>query len=169
MADFFTDLVPQFQEFVAGLPEWLQPAGVALAGAVPFVEGEGAAVVGVLGGIPTPLVVVAAILGNVLAVTLVVLVSAGTRKAVVAAARRGDAPPAPPSARREKFDRAFARYGVAGVCLLGPLLIPTHFTAAALTASGVSRARVLAWQAVAITLWTTGFALVITGVIRFAG
>lgn len=163
-----SDLIPQFQEFVAGMPEWLQPLGVSLAGAVPFVEGEGAAVVGVLGGIPTPLVVVAAILGNILAVTLVVLVSSRTRQAVLSAARRGETP-TPPSPRREKFDRAFARYGVAGVCLLGPLLIPTHFTAAALTASGVSRGRVLVWQAIAITLWTTLFALVISGVIRFTG
>ena len=42
------DVVPQFQEFVAQLPDWLQPAGVALAGAVPFVEGEGAAAIGVV-------------------------------------------------------------------------------------------------------------------------
>ena len=33
------------------------------------------------------------------------------------------------SARREKFQRAFERYGVPGVSLLGPLLLPTQFTA----------------------------------------
>ncbi len=39
------------------------------------------------------------------------------------------------SARREKFQRAFERYGVPGVSLLGPLLLPTQFTATMLAAS----------------------------------
>jgi len=160
------DVVPQFQELVAQLPDWLQPAGVALAGAVPFVEGEGAAAIGVVGGINPVAAAVAGIAGNFLAVLLVVLVGARTRQAVVT---RGGRAPSAPSASRQKFDRAFARYGVAGVSLLGPLLIPTHFTAAALAASGISRARILTWQAVAITLWTIAISLVITGVIAFAG
>ena len=159
------DIVPEFQELVAQLPDWLQPAGVALAGAVPFVEGEGAAAIGVVGGIHPVPTAVAAIAGNFLAVLLVVLVGTRTRQAVVA---RSSRVPSPPSASRQKFDRAFARYGVAGVSLLGPLLIPTHFTAAALAASGISRARILTWQAIAITLWTIAISLVVTGVIAFA-
>lgn len=159
-------IVPQFQELVAQLPEWLQPVGVALAGAVPFIEGEGGAAIGVIGGILPVVAAVAAAVGNFVAVTLVVLVGVRTREAVVT---RGGRAPSAPSARREKFDRAFARYGVAGVSLLGPLLIPTHFTAAALAASGVSKARILTWQGIAIVLWTTGVTLVITGVIRFVG
>ncbi len=158
-----SDLVPQFQELVARLPEWLQPLGVSLAGAVPFVEGEGGATIGVIGGIAPVVAAVAAAAGNFAAVLLVVLVGVRTREAVVG---RGGRAPAPPSARRQKFDRAFARYGVAGVSLLGPLLIPTHFTAAALAASGVPRARVLTWQAVAIALWTAAVTLVVTGVVR---
>ncbi len=159
------DVVPEFQELVAQLPDWLQPAGVALAGAVPFVEGEGAAAIGLVGGIHPVAAVVAAIAGNFLAVLLVVTVGVRARAAVVT---RGGRAPAAPSPRRQKFDHAFARYGVAGVSLLGPLLIPTHFTAAALAASGVSRGRILAWQGVAITLWTLAIGLVITGVIAFA-
>lgn len=165
MTRLFAEIVPQFQELVAQLPEWLQPAGVALAGAVPFVEGEGSAAIGIVGGIPPVLAVLAGIAGNFLAVLLVVTLGARGREAVVT---RGGRTPQAPSARRKKFDRAFARYGVAGVSLLGPLLIPTHFTAAALAASGVSRARILTWQGIAIVLWTTGIALVITGVIAFA-
>lgn len=166
MPSHSSDLLLRFQDLVAQLPDWLQPAGVALAGAVPFVEGEGAAVIGVLGGIHPVVAALAGITGNVLAVVVVVLVGVRTREAVVA---RGGGRPTPPSARRQKFDRAFARYGVAGVCLLGPLLIPTHFTAAALAASGVSRPRILAWQLVAIVLWTVGITLVVTGVIAAAG
>lgn len=165
MANPLSDLVLQFQELVNHLPDWLQPAGVALAGAVPFVEGEGAAAIGVVGGIHPVAAALSAMTGNFLAVLVVVLISARTRAAVLTSTGRTPAP----SPRRQKFDRAFARYGVAGVSLLGPLLIPTHFTAAALAGAGVSRTRVLAWQAVTIVLWTTGISLVITGVIHFSG
>lgn len=166
MAGTPSDVVLRFQELVAQLPEWLQPAGVALAGAVPFVEGEGGAAIGIVGGVQPVVAAVAGIVGNLLAVVVVVLVGARTREAVVTRTRgRGVALDDAPSPRRQKFDRAFARYGVAGVCLLGPLLVPTHFTAAALAASGVARARILAWQTVAIVLWTVGVSLVVTGVL----
>jgi hypothetical protein len=60
------------------------------------------------------------------------------------------------------------RYGVPGVSLLGPLLLPTQFTATMLAAAGVTRARILFWQGLAIALWTTAVTLVITGVISVA-
>lgn len=41
--------------------------------------------------------------------------------------------------------------------------MPTHFTATALVTSGVSKSRVLAWQAVAIALWTAAVTAVATG------
>jgi hypothetical protein len=49
------------------------------------------------------------------------------------------------------------------VSLLGPLLLPTHFTATMLAASGVGKARILIWQAITILAWTTLTALVISG------
>jgi hypothetical protein len=51
------------------------------------------------------------------------------------------------------------------VSLLGPLLLPTHFTATMLAASGVGKVRILIWQAVAIIGWTTVTAVVISGVL----
>jgi hypothetical protein len=47
------------------------------------------------------------------------------------------------------------RFGVPGASLLGPLAIPTQFTAAILVAGGSPRRWVLLWQAVSIALWTT--------------
>jgi hypothetical protein len=38
-----------------------------------------------------------------------------------------------------------------------------------LAASGVGKTRVLIWQAVAIVLWTTAIALLITGVVSAVG
>jgi hypothetical protein len=160
-----SDLVQRFQELVAQVPDLVQPLIVALAGAIPFIEGEGAAVIGIIGGIHPVVAAIAGAIGNFIAVTLVVLIGAGARSAL----RRSSGEVKPRSARNEKFQRAFRRYGVAGVSLLGPLLLPTHFTAAALAGSGIPKATVLLWQGVAIVLWTTVLTLIVTGVITFVG
>lgn len=188
------DLIARFQELVGQVPELLQPLIVALAGAVPFIEGEGAATIGILGGLHPVVAVIAAAAGNFVCVTVLVLASSGARSAIVsrrrdrAAAREtvaaghsgGIAPvdavdhaaaghepeSGRKAARRAKFQRALDRYGVPGVSLLGPLLLPTQFTATMLAAGGVAKARVLFWQAVAIAGWTTLVALVVTGVVH---
>ncbi|MFG6476945.1 small multidrug efflux protein [Microbacterium sp. P06] len=157
------DLILGFQDLVAQLPEWAQPFIIFVAGAVPFIEGEGAASIGIIGGINPIIAAIAGALGNFVAVAIVVFLGATIRGALT---RSKD--PKPKSARKEKFQRAFNRYGVVGVSLLGPLLLPTHFTAAALVGSGVPKGRVLLWQAIAIVLWTTLLTLIITGVISVA-
>lgn len=80
----------------------------------------------------------AAAAGNFVSVVLVVLVSAQARGAIV---RRADPDAAhkPQSKGRERFQRWFVRFGVLGASLLGPLAIPTQFTAATLVASGCRR------------------------------
>lgn len=165
MSNPISDLILGFQGLVADVPDLVQPLIVALAGAVPFIEGEGAAAIGIIGGINPVIAAVAGAIGNLLCVAVVVLVTSRVRTAVTT--RRGGTTK-PTTARREKFERAYHRYGTPGVSLLGPLLLPTQFTAAALTSTGVSPARVIAWQAAAIALWTTVITLIIAGVIRFA-
>lgn len=171
------NLIETFQNLVAQVPDLVQPLIVALAGAVPFVEGEGAASIGILGGIPPVVAAIAAMVGNFLCVAILVLASAGARRAIVdrsrakqpvtaggGTSREADGVPAETgrgSARREKFQRAFERYGVPGVSLLGPLLLPTHFTATMLAASGIGKGRILLWQAIAIVGWTTVIAVVV--------
>lgn len=182
------DLVEILQNLLGQVPELVRPLVVALAGAIPFIEGEGGAAIGILGGMPPVVAAIAAMAGNFLVVTALVLLSSGARNAVVtrhrekvlardgAPARAGSTLEVPPggakadnprsAARRAKFQRAYERYGVPGVSLLGPLLLPTHFTATMLAASGVGKVRILVWQAVAIVAWTTVTALVISGVIQ---
>ncbi|MCT2086507.1 small multidrug efflux protein [Microbacterium enclense] len=166
MSNPLTDLVLGFQGLVADVPALVQPLIVAAAGAVPFIEGEGAAAIGIIGGIHPLVAVLAAAIGNLLCVAIVILVTSRVRAAVTT--RRG-ALEKPTTARREKFEKAYHRYGTPGVSLLGPLLLPTQFTAAALTSTGVSPVRVLGWQAAAIVLWTTGVTLIALGLIRLAG
>lgn len=175
----FESLLRGFQDLVANVPEIVQPMIVALAAAVPFVEGEGAAVIGVMGGIHPIVAALAAIAGNFLCVLLVVMLGARIRAAALARkARRTalvpvsaglgatsaaeesptDAPDTaekPESKGEQKFRRFLVRFGVPGASLLGPLALPTQFTAALLVGSGVSKSWVLLWQGIAIVLWTS--------------
>ncbi|MGN7950197.1 small multidrug efflux protein [Microbacterium sp. 22215] len=169
------NLIETFQGFVAQVPELVQPLIVALAGAIPFIEGEGAVSIGIIGGIHPVVAAIAAIVGNFLCVAVLVIASSGARTAIVNRSRSREAVLAGTSggvesipaeserggARREKFQRAFERYGVPGVSLLGPLLLPTQFTATMLAAAGVGKVRILIWQAVAIIGWTTIVAVIV--------
>ena len=192
------DIVARFQDLVAQVPEFLQPLIVALAGAVPFVEGEGATTIGILGGLNPVVAVAAAAIGNFLCVLVLVLLSSGARSAIVNRRRvpartdetvlawSGTRPGSTPaetiramdedyatsdrkSARMAKFQKALDRYGVPGVSLLGPLLLPTQFTSTMLAAGGVNKARVLFWQAIAILAWSILFGVVIGSVVHNAG
>jgi len=192
------DIVAGFHDLVAHVPEILQPVIVALAGAVPFVEGEGATTIGILGGLNPVVAVIAAAAGNFLCVLVLVLLSSGARSAIVNRRRvhanadeavltwSGTRPGATPdetiaamdedyatsdrkAARSAKFQRALARYGVPGVSLLGPLLLPTQFTSTMLAAAGVAKARVLFWQAIAILAWSILFGVVVGSVVQSAG
>ncbi|MDO9395301.1 MAG: small multidrug efflux protein [Herbiconiux sp.] len=195
------DLITRFQDLVAQVPELLQPLIVALAGAVPFIEGEGAASIGILGGLHPVVAVIAGAAGNFLCVTVLVLLGSRARSAIVTRHRarvearevvaasparstvgatpagahpvldEADEPTTTeaPTARRVKFQRALDRYGVPGVSLLGPLLLPTQFTATMLAASGVSTRRVLFWQGLAIAAWSTLLGVVVGGVVHAVG
>jgi hypothetical protein len=177
------ELIAGFQNLVGQVPEILQPVIVALAGAIPFIEGEGGAAIGVIGGVNPIVAAIAAALGNFVAVVLVVLLGSrirtaavdrrASRKAAVAASvsvgsGAGAGAPSsagtvasglddekPESKGRTKLRRWLVRFGVPGASLLAPLALPTHFTAATLVASGIDKSRVLFWQAIAIVLWTT--------------
>jgi hypothetical protein len=148
--------VRTFQDLMAQVPEIFQPIIVMLAGAVPFVEGEGAGAIGVVGGIHPVVAGLAAATGNFLSVLAVVLLSSQVRTVAMAGrAPRAELPAEPESKGRRRFRRWVVRFGVPGASILGPLAIPTQITSAMLVAAGTPRGRVLLWQAVAIVVWTT--------------
>ncbi|MCP2637002.1 small multidrug efflux protein [Microbacterium sp. HD4P20] len=174
------NLIEIFQDLVAQVPALVQPLIVAAAGAVPFIEGEGAAAIGIIGGIHPAIAAVAGIVGNFVCVAVLVLLTARTRVAVVTRTRErrlvaaggteitetaapADGDRGRGTARKAKFQRALERYGVPGVSLLGPLLLPTQFTATLLAGAGVRPARILFWQGLAIVAWTTLLTFVVSG------
>ncbi|MGL4176340.1 MAG: small multidrug efflux protein [Dermatophilaceae bacterium] len=181
------------QDLAEQVPALLQPLIVALAGMIPYVEGEGSAALGVVAGLNPVVAGVAGAVGNFLSVLLVVTLGARARAAVVArragrstsapvhavtaggsgtggtgtaVLERPDEPGKPRSRGRRRLERWLVRFGVPGASLLAPLALPTQLTAAAFVAAGVGRARVLVWQAVAIVLWTGAVTLAATGAMR---
>ncbi|WAP52214.1 small multidrug efflux protein [Arthrobacter sp. ATA002] len=79
---------PWLQDAVNQMPELLQPLIVALAAAIPYIEGEGAAGIGILAGINPVVAAIAAMAGNILCVVLVVLL--GSRVRAGAVSRRAE-------------------------------------------------------------------------------
>ncbi|MGO2648801.1 MAG: small multidrug efflux protein [Brevibacterium aurantiacum] len=77
-------LITFFQGLASHVPELLQPFIIALAGAVPFVEGEVSAVIGVWAGLNPIVAGLAGAIGNFICVTVIVLLGARAREAVVA-------------------------------------------------------------------------------------
>ena len=177
------ELVHNFQELLGQVPEFIKPFILMLAAAVTFLEGEAGALIGVVGGLNPVLAAVAAAIGNFASVALVVLITSRARTAVTnrvdaraeaaAAATGGTATlvaaraAKPESKGRLRFKRWLLRFGVPGASILGPLAIPTQFTASILVAGGTSRRWVLLWQGVAIVIWTTVSTVLIWSALRF--
>lgn len=178
------NIVEGLQDLMSHVPLLIQPLIVALAGAIPFVEGELASVLGVWAGLNPFVAFSAAVAGNFLSVFVVVVFGARIRAAIVArrARRREEAlvaagsdgasaiaeasePAKPESKGRKRFKNFLVRFGVPGASILGPLALPTQFTSAMLVASGVSKRWILLWQAVAIVLWAGLTTAVATGVL----
>ncbi|KRF09253.1 hypothetical protein ASH00_06360 [Arthrobacter sp. Soil782] len=79
-----SDLYQGLQDFVATMPELLQPLIIAAAAAVPYIEGEGSAALGIIAGVNPFVAAIAGAAGNIICVVLVVLLSSRVREAAVA-------------------------------------------------------------------------------------
>lgn len=138
------ELIINFQELAAQIPEAIRPFIVMLAGAIPFIEGEVAAIIGLVGGLNPIVAGIAAAAGNFLCVLAVVLVTSRARTAVVnhnrdraeatrnatlvpaapgyqgATAVEAPASAKPQSKGRQRFAKWLVRFGVPGASILGP-------------------------------------------------
>lgn len=159
-------MIDALQDFASSLPDFMQWFGVMLISAIPFVDSYFGSVVGVLIGLPPAVAIGVAVIGNVISMLGFVFAAHGVRTKVVAgraaAATTGAGGSAgslddSSSPRREKVRRAFDKYGVAGVSLLGPFILPSQFTSAAMVSFGANRNAVIAWQIVSIVIWGVVF------------
>ena len=147
-------MIENLQHVVETIPAILRILALAGLGSIPFVESYFGSAVGVLAGVNPVLAVAAASLGNMICMIVLVLGAGRVRGAVTA--RRE---PRTPSRRRQRFDRLFDKYGVAGVSLLGQTVLPSQITSAMMADMGANRTKIIAWQCVSIILWGTLFAV----------
>lgn len=146
-------MIEALQNFTETLPEIVQWLAVLGMGAIPYVESHGAAAVGVAAGVPAILAFVLGVAGN-LACTLPLIMLAARVRTRVTGGRAKELTP-----RQQKVRRSFDRFGVAGVSLIGPLLLPSQFTGPALVSVGAPRQTVIAWQIIAILAWGALFTI----------
>lgn len=149
-------MIEGLQEWTAGLPAVLQWLGVMAAGAIPFVESYLGSVIGVVAGLNPVVAVLAAVVGNIVTMTLVVLSADSLRR------RRGTEAPEQMSPRKQRLRRLFDRFGVPGVSLLGQTVLPSQITSGALVAFGANTRGVIVWQVVSIILWGVLFGVLAT-------
>lgn len=151
IVDFITDVMEWMVETAAGADTWQQILVMLAGGAIPFLESYVTSFVGVLVGMPAPLAVSAAVVGNVACMLVLTFLTGGARS--VATRGREDAPQAQPSKRRQRIAKYMDRLGVPGVCLATPLVLPTMFTAPILVGMGAKVHSVILWMTVSIVAW----------------
>lgn len=133
------------------LIEQLGYLGIFLAGAIPWFEAIGVVPAGILLGLDPVLTVAAAALGNI--ITIAAFAFAGDRIRAWLMARKKTKGSTPKTDRFEKAQRAFDRYGVYGMALLGPVIIGTQFAAAVSVAAGVKPMRVTMLVSASMIIW----------------
>lgn len=153
-------LVPFIQgltEFTAQIPMALQVLVTAGWSAIPFIESDVGVAIAIVVGVPTIPAVIAAIIGNWVAVMLVIIFTDKIRTWV----RRNKHEDVDDTKRSKKVRRAVEKYGVPGASLLGPMLIGTHLNAFFMAAAGVNRRYLMIWQTIAIVVWAIIFAIIL--------
>lgn len=146
-------MIEQLQTFAAGFPDWAQWIAIVLVSAIPFVESYFGSAIGVAIGLHPAVAVAAAVVGNACSMLIFVLTAHATRTKVQS--RRE---PVEQTPKRQRLKRAFDRFGVPGVSLLGQTMLPSQITSAAMVGFGASKNAVIGWQIVSIVLWGALFA-----------
>lgn len=77
-------IIEFFQTVASQVPDFLQPVIIAAAGAIPFIEGELSSLIGVWAGMNPIVAGLAGAIGNFVCVTIIVLLGARARNALLA-------------------------------------------------------------------------------------
>ncbi|MNT41494.1 hypothetical protein D3C72_1778540 [compost metagenome] len=155
MHEWLQPFVIEITTFTASIPLIWQILVTAGWSAIPFIESDAGVAVAIAAGVPTIPAVIAAIIGNWVAVALVILGTDKIRNWLgVHTSKKSQ------EKRQGKVRRALEKYGVPGASLLGPLLIGTHLNAFFMAAAGVNRRYLLIWQTIAIVVWAIIFAVI---------
>lgn len=132
--------------------------GVFIAGAIPWMEAIAVVPSGIILGLNPTATVTAAILGNAITIFLFAYLGSTIREKIIA--RRIAKGKSAESPKFDKALKAFDKYGIYGMALLGPIIIGTQFAAAASVAAGVKPLRVSILITTSMILWATLIAVV---------
>lgn len=143
-------MVEQLTHMTAQVPLFLQILLTALWSAIPGIESDLGAFIAIVVGVPLVPAIIAAIIGNWIAVIGIIFLTDRIRTWIKSKAKT---PVSEPSKRQTKVTHAMHKYGVPGASLLGPLLIGTHINAFFMAAAGADRRYLLIWQTIAIIIW----------------
>jgi|SRR5690625_1666512 len=139
-----------FQDFVITLAQsdtWVQYLGTFFISIIPFFESYVAIPIGIVFGFPSVQIVAIAAVGNWLSVMVFIWLLSGLREKVVTKKDNKG------SKRKNRAQKIFNKYGVAGISFAGPIIC-FHVCAAISIASGARKAYVSIWQAIGIGAWS---------------
>lgn len=149
--DGLAEFIGHVGAWVAGFDSWQQIGALMLVSTLPFVESYLGSFLGVIVGVPAGVAVIAASLGN--AASTFGLIAGASRARSIAVQGREKPLTERQLRRQEKVRKYLDRFGVPGVSMLGPLALPSQFTAPALVALGASTQRVYFWMGLSIIAW----------------
>ena len=132
--------------------------GVFLAGLIPWME-EAAVIAGILFGLDPVLTVLFAVLGNAITIVIFAYGANAIRNWIVK--KREKKGKEPESPRLAKALKAFDKYGIYGLALLGPALIGTQFAALGAVAAGVKPMKASLVTIIGMVIWIIAFAWVL--------
>jgi hypothetical protein len=138
--------------------ESLGLVGIFIAGAIPWMEAIAVIPTGIVIGLDPVLTVIAAVIGN--AITIFVFAFLGSEIRAWILRRRASKGKSTTSPKLERAQRAFERYGVYGLALLGPIFIGTQFAALVSVAAGVKPLRVALLITASMCVWAIGIAAI---------
>lgn len=142
--------------FTQSFPEPLQWAAILVAGAIPLLEGHGAAVLGITIGVQPVAATISAISGNLAAMLVFASLSNYLRDKIT---------PQRKARKKERIHHLYNRYGVPLVSLIAEIWLPSALTTILLISFGATKRQVIIWQTVTIIVWSVAMALIATGII----
>lgn len=152
----FSQNLEMYQEWVSSLPELVQWLSIFILGMIPYIEVQAGAITGILSGINPALSILLAMLGNFTIVLLCILLAEklnnkfGKDKEEL-------------SPKRQKFNKNFEKYGVAGTAMLGWLILPSSIIGFLMVVTAkVPKRKAMFWMTVSILFWGTIVGIVIS-------
>lgn len=154
----FEDLFNNIWQWTNSLPDSIQFIAVFIAGAIPLLEGQVAAAIGVAVGVHPVIAATSAIIGNVVSMLAITLLTDGLHARLTRDKEQK-------SDKNQRLLELYHKYGVPLTTLIAQVWVPAGITTILLISIGASKRQVIIWQTISIIVWTVGMTLVVTGAI----